>query len=476
MKIKIIFAILLFFASPAFAADPWTVVTCTNGEAGVCRQPDSNSLSDVLATIAGSADAGNNTTIQDGIYLKSATGTWADVLTIANKRGLHIKGGGITATQINCDSSKTCITDSGTVANIWFDGIYFKDTVGGGAIIQMGVTNFRVTNCRFTHDVASSTNKSIWATSSGVISGSVFDGGLYKAIYVTNPYTSVNSVIDFTSSDWMFFEGNTVNCTTCNDPELTEVDVGGKLVVRNNTFTETATASMGTVFDAHNVISPIGTNGNVNARAFQFYNNRVIYQSATHGTKRAFYIRGGTGLIYNNDISSSDVEIGVYFNLKNYRAEGGETWTTGGCATDSNDASAVMAGTRLARCCSTAYHPNGAGVYPEGEGYPCVGQPGWQGNYGGASEPIYFWNNRKSTNGGSTWSALGSAHVAIAADEAWSMVENRDWIIGTKTYTSYTCPHPLAGLIGSCTATAGTGGYNVNLPTWSGGSCSGCKF
>jgi hypothetical protein len=477
---------------PAAAADycadnpeVCSVVSCVNGETGVCRSPVDLTLANVTLTITNSASAADDTTLVDGVYLMAGTGDWTSAaLTVANKRGLTIygTGSGPGGTQINCDSSKTCLTISGATSHLRIKGIYFKDIVGGGSILRAGITNLIVTSNRFTHDVQNSANISIWATSAGVVAGNVFDGAYYKVIYVSNPFTSVDTSIDYSVSTWLFFEGNTVNCTTCSDPETTETAEGGKLVVRYNTFTETVSADMGTIFDAHNVTAPIGGNGSVNARGVQFYNNRIAYNSANTGDKRAFYIRGGTGLIYNNDVSSSNVEIGTYFNLKNYRAGGGEVWESGGCATDANNASAEMSGTRLARCCSTAYHPNEAGVYPEGEGYPCVGQPGFQGNFGGEHEPIYFWNNRKSTNGGNTWSTLTSTSVSIAATESWSMAEDRDWCVGssrqescgghTLNFSAYSCPHPLSGFAGSCGGTAGTTGYNMTSTFTLGGTGS----
>jgi hypothetical protein len=82
-------------------------------------------------------------------------------------------------------------------------------------------------------------------------------------------------------------------------------------------------------------------------------------------------------------------------------------------------------------------------LFEEDAGYPALYQIGRGTNQ--ALDPAYCWNNMTDCESGSA-----------------NVVAGRDFYLAQKpSYTAYACPHPLAGLTGSCDSeTAGIGGYN----------------
>jgi hypothetical protein len=94
-----------------------------------------------------------------------------------------------------------------------------------------------------------------------------------------------------------------------------------------------------------------------------------------------------------------------------------------------------------------------------GEGYSCRDQIGRTKDQ--ALAPWYFWGNNYKGDTSPTVVVPNSASSGCPRQVS-HITENRDYYNNTTyAYAPYTCPHPLTALTGSCTSTAGTGGYNL---------------
>jgi hypothetical protein len=179
-------------------------------------------------------------------------------------------------------------------------------------------------------------------------------------------------------------------------------------------------------------------------RYFELYDNVGIFQANTDGTTFNMnnwgYIRGGTGIIYNNTMpplqsqdygSKDDFDLTVQ-NLQ--RNEGPDP------------------------CWGAGYHaPRQVGFgYVTGKGTDGKGRSRDANAYVGDLEPVYIWgNSRAPLNTGTPDYGLGNSDscTGSTATDATYIVSGRDWYPNTAkpSYTPYTYPHPL-------TAGSGSGG------------------
>jgi hypothetical protein len=166
--------------------------------------------------------------------------------------------------------------------------------------------------------------------------------------------------------------------------------------------------------DSHAYEVTIGT------RWWSVYNNDLYSDGGT--MYRAFHMRGGSGVIYNNTLHGN-WSYGVWL-------EEGRTSSDRGSPGRSELYGGVPAGTS----CSSA------------EGYPCVDQVGRGYQHGSSpnqtqdSDPAYIWNNNLS--GASSQFTSTSSYIQSGRDYYYNQ--------GAKPgYTAYTYPHPLATGSGS---------------------------
>jgi hypothetical protein len=442
-------------------------VTCAEGETGFCRQPKDLTLVKVQAAVNDSI-ASNGTVYGDGVYLIAGTQTWASGLDISNKKGLVLKGSGASSTILNTTGNNAVIFSGADHARI--TGINFNTAASSQPIFGWGL-DFRVDHCLFTGAFSIGIFWYDGHHNTGLVDSNTFtfttNGG--TAVYVRGLTGYITTPIDFGSGDWVFVENNIFN--NLGNPEMVENQNLGKIVNRYNTYNEISPSNMQTLFEQHN------TGEGEGGRAQEVYNNRINFNSPVGDFIRMLYWRHGTGLVYKNlvDYSGRGAESLVYFQLRAYRAAGGinhndfsdETDCANWSTNTANYSAPSLGAGMLAKCCSTSYAAGGF----IGEGYPCVGQPG-QGVYGGAHEPIYFWDNKKTADG-TTLVDLASSNVLVQPTEQWAIQLNRDYCVFTTgkpascgghplVYTPYTCPHPLTGLTGTCDSTvAGTAGYDI---------------
>ncbi|HRY27659.1 MAG TPA: hypothetical protein P5323_00830 [Candidatus Moranbacteria bacterium] len=295
----------------------------------------------------------------------------------------------------------------------------------------------------------------------------------------------------------MYVENNTFTRDTENG-EWNDASLGGKYVFRFNTLTGKHQ------MHSHSIQSP-----QMRAtRSWEIYNNKYFSPMA-----QFMFIRGGTGMIFNNEIDGSST---YFISFDNVRSN---TCNDGACGT-ANPQSVLCDG-------NSAWDGNVEGQ----QGWPCRDQIGRGKDSGlfdlvnydaSTSEPVYLWNNKKTTGAVAAVSVYTSGRNAthIVADRDfydhnasfdgtsgvgsglkadmpetctpsaadpnggpayWATDENKlyrctdtnEW---TLHYTPYTCPHPLAGT-GSCNLdVVGTEGYIVSGDTTAPAAPSGLSI
>ena len=224
--------------------------------------------------------------------------------------------------------------------------------------------------------------------------------GSAQGVYIENSsFTNTNSSFDI---------GGATDCFS-----------GGHVIFRYNTVSMYNNQSHGADSDQRHRA----------CRWQEIYNNTYTYSNVNN---LAFisWIRGGTGVVYNNTITAPGYtnKIVQAVNCRDASAGcgGGPSYTPWGACNG-----------------TSAYDQNNSG------GYRCVDQPGagtsnllgpdpsgtvtpanaWVGN---SLDPIYVWNN--TLNGSSNNTTSGSTNVTA----------NRDYYTGTArpNYTPYTYPYP----------------------------------
>ncbi|WP_353063307.1 hypothetical protein RBB77_18750 [Tunturibacter psychrotolerans] len=236
------------------------------------------------------------------------------------------------------------------------------------------------------------------------------------------------AAINYGSAEGVYIEDSSFTST---DPNFiggaTDCFSGGHLIFRHNTVSMYNNQSHGADSDQRHRA----------CRWQEVYNNTYTYSNVNN---LAFinWIRGGTGVFYNNTITAAGYtnKIVQAVNCRDASAGcgGGPNYTPWGACDG-----------------SSSYDQNSNG------GYRCVDQPGsgtskllgpdpsgttitpantWVGNI---LDPIYVWGN--TLNGSSNNTTSGSTNVSAS----------RDYYVGTArpNYTAYTYPHPLQGGSGS---------------------------
>lgn len=237
---------------------------------------------------------------------------------------------------------------------------------------------------------------------------------------------SWNAPVHYGSGEGVYIEDSSFTGTSnVASAAATDCYSGGRITFRHNTIN---TLDLGT----HGADS---SGRYRSCRWVEFYNNTFTY-TTVNALGFIAWIRGGSGVFYNNTITAAGYHGGIV-QVSNCRDAGT------GC--DNN-----MSGNfpPWGACDgSSPYDQDSSG----GSGYRCVDQPGsgtsnllgpdpgggitpansWVGNM---LDPIYVWNN--TLNGVSNNSTGQVGHVVL----------NRDFYVGTPRpgYTAYTYPHPLS--------------------------------
>jgi hypothetical protein len=203
-------------------------------------------------------------------------------------------------------------------------------------------------------------------------------------------------------------------------------------------------------------------------RYFELYDNVGTFQANADGTTFNMnnwgYIRGGTGIIYNNTmppLQSQDYGSKDDFDLtvQNLQRKEGPDPCWGAGTTNGAD-----------------YHaPRQVGFgYVTGTGKDGLGRTRDANAYVGDLEPVYIWgNSRAPLNTGTPDYGLGNSDSCTGSTsdtDAHYIVSGRDWYPNTAkpSYTPYTYPHPLTA--GSGSGGGGTPPSGPGTPTNLGGN------
>ena len=444
--------------------------TCLYGETGTCRVVTNLTLSSIQATVnAAVAGSSSTTNYVSGVYLPSGTGSISGAINISGKHGIVIAGQGSGSTTLNGTSSGVIYAASPATNNIRVTGIHMH--APSGYIVFLKSQRARIDHNLFTGGSASAGGFGVYFYdgyhNTGVIDRNTFTMDTYSTIIQVmdngagsgageSDVATYATPIDWGSSDWVFVEGNTINANN-SALETIESNMGGKIVARWNTIN----GNWYWLSEQHNTDAQFAPGNGVGSRAHEFYYNLMKPAAGTTGALGI--TRAGTAMFYGNvyDVSSGARGNPDHYVIS-YRAY--SDCTSG---STSNTAAPSVLTNGLARCCSSSYTSGSL----RGEGYPCVGAPGVGLVRGGVftMEPLYFWGNKRTTNG-TTMVDYNPPYTDPSA--AWALQANRDWCTGTTkpascggkalTYTPYTCPHPLTGYTGTCdTGVAGAAGYNV---------------
>ena len=173
--------------------------------------------------------------------------------------------------------------------------------------------------------------------------------------------------------------------------------------------------------DAHGFCAIHGT------REWEISNNRWINDTG-NSLWAMMHMRGGTGVIYGNSLTGSNVSYGIFWN--EYRVSGGD------CGASVTFNVPGYGSVSASSPCASA------------EGYPCAQQLGRGQN--NSADPIYVWNNS------------GLPRMQWDTGVPPYVVQNRDFLMtGPKPgYSAYPYPHPLT--IGTMQAPAAPTNLRVN--------------
>jgi uncharacterized repeat protein (TIGR02543 family) len=287
----------------------------------------------------------------------------------------------------------------------------------------------------------------------------------------------------------VYIEGNTFTKSIAGVANVIDGSLSARTVLRYNTIITTPAAGTGATpalyIEAHSVQG----DANRGYQRWEYYNNTIDNQAGSHFVP--YRVRAGTGVVFNNITTGLwGSNVILYDNVRSYESRG----------------------TSALKCDGTSLWD---GNY-DATGYPCRDQIGrgydasqWEdappGAYTQVLMPAYSWNNTGNSNANvpASVSSNSSQHIQanrdfydynvsfngtsgvgkgllstrpvtcttgvayFATDQGtlgtlYKCTATDTW---TPYFTPYTCPHPLAGLTGSCTSAAGTAGYNVGSKT-----------
>lgn len=437
MKKSISFLVLLVLLIPSTgtAACSWVVDSQATAA--------SASRSDV-------ADCMDDANFGDGdtLIIPAGSETWDDPIVINNNITIQGAGTSLTTLKTNDEASASA------------DGVFF---ITAEKTVKISGIRFEPT----TKVDANAYNAAIWLNGSNgatVIYDCIFDGFKWAIFSWSNPgvvvagntfynggiqlYGAVanwDSALTFGDNDWFFIEGNSFYATTGQSLHFVLGYIGAKIVFRHNNIESTSdSVYVSDPFDIHGYGHASGANAR-SGRGWDAYNNYFL-KFADSG--RAFYLRGGTGVIHDNVFNNVDgIYTGGEINLSDYRLS-------------NPTALAGPAGSAGSWNCASGTGANIGCAAQEGE--PCCDQIGT--GVSQAREPAYIWDNYKCTTD-PCLSNLSLVAPVIEESSVGYIDENEDYYLSEKSgYSKATCPHTSIGLTGKyCDDTQyGTAGYGLD--------------
>jgi len=447
IKYKLIFLAIMFFGvfgwTKSSGADTITAASCS--QADVQAAINSAATGDTVLIPAGNCTWGSTSAqvvVNKGITLQGSgkdstvitvgLGTWS-ALSIkssnANIKNFTMK------TDINTTNNADFISvasaaEQWTISGMKFDQTDKKLGTGTGYIFDLTSKRSNTTNTY------------------GVIYNNeiMFDG---EQVNFRGPCDSWNIAHSMGGAQNLFVEGNTFTKRPGGSIGYWDNNANSRAVFRYNTFN-------GVYIDAHGSWSNYelcSPDTHPSARHVEIYNN--AWDGDVGWT--TMYIRGGTGLLYNNAVTNNThgrIQLDEYYVRSGKLNSPKWPYYPSACACDADYPVIFQVG-------------RGLNIDPT----PTTGSDQ-------ASEPIFIWNNAKDlapvTIDNNPYGGPSAACKTYCNDTTLTVAdfisENReyytrapqtgDWIY---PYAPYTCPHPLTGLTDTCDSSiVGVAGYNVN--------------
>lgn len=381
--------------------------------------------------------------------------TWAGTLTIS--KHITLNGGGGTITHNNGGTALISLEPTDPDLDIRVTNINFENTDYLGTTdikINAPTNKFRIDHC--TVHLGKEAITMNGNRVNGVIDSNTFTDVDLAVRVMDDSTSSWDRAIAMGDSDNVFVENNTftyTNRTGCN--ELNEAfynQNAARSVLRYNTINNACTVTIDTHLDAHG--NPGSDRGTVKT---EIYNNQFTVNNLYTLGK----IRGGTHLIYNNNVTTASGTTTII--LRNEMA-----WEEFGGDTSWPSQEQVF----NTFIWNNKYNGNDIGVNIAETDFIVEGRDYWLappsasggketfGGSAGYSNDYCIANNQVKLPAYSEASAL-----ACCTGTGTGMCDMSFSSTGANAYypySPYTCPHPLTGLSGSCDSTKyGTGGYNI---------------
>jgi hypothetical protein len=347
----------------------------------------------------------------DVVLVPAGSATWATTVSVPSSKKITLKGAGMGATIIKGSPPGRFLAyrdKSGSRLT----GIQFID-----CNVQLGGEGWRVDHCFLNRPSVWGEGVLVVGETPGVHPTGLVDHCVFRNARV-NVYGSAEMLEESDSQHliWAqpFPSGSGDHVVYVEDNEFTftvfgnviDANFAGRFVFRHNVVTDS-------YLEVHSVQE--------NNRACQGWE---IYENTFRQVKRemwaAMFIRGGTGVVFNNTITGK--------------------WETG----------VALNNVRDTTDCETCGLCDGTSTWdentPTGAGYACRDQIGrgrdtvpWTpgDSYNQPLDPAYFWNNTMNGSPASVQVHLPSTPPHIVLD--------RDYRVGVEkpSYTPYVYPHPL---------------------------------
>jgi hypothetical protein len=387
------------------------------------------SRDDVQAAI----DAASN---GDTVIVPAGTVTWDSGITIS--KGILVQGAGMDKTVIITPGGNSVNITNNTgyllrVTGFTFDGTGYE-WAGYGQCINIGdAKDFRIDHIELYNQF---NGISVNGIAEGLVDNCTYYIHETKHYYTPFPFMYNNvSYDDPSCSHWNYYSEKSLtpgtsmawyieDCYIDMDEDMFRssgilyAGDGGRVVFRYNTG-----------YGPVDVCELYGISGWRPARSFswaELYENKIHFKNYGY----SFQFRGGTGVVFDNEITGDTSGWGNDFNLRNDRSCGPlEHYYCEGSIVVRSD-----------QCDGTSPCD---GNTPGMNGYPCLDQIGMgPGPMGSQShEPLYSWNN--TYNG----AAIYARDINQCPAETSHVLENRDFYNDTPRpgYTPYQYPHPLQG-------------------------------
>jgi hypothetical protein len=472
-------------------ADTHTAASCENkvGQLDVQAAVDLATAGDTVVIPAGTCTWDTKVTVTAAITITGQNNTSPTITAAANVSlfdiALNDAAGTFQLTKMALVGARTSASGE---ADVYLNGVWLKSRIND--IAWSGVSprqiwigkNFFNDSDRFFGSLNITHQKVLIDNINFTATGNVKTQFLY--IWGRNNLAWLEDD-GYGTDNFIFLENSTLSWPDAEWPNygvITDTEAGARFVLRYLDVTN------GYVSE-HDYANDRGN------RCIEVYNNNL---TATYANQTAFNMtRGGTGIAHNNVVSGfsnlNNPMIYRVFNNNAARFPGYLCSETDALKTCQDGRRHCVGGTKAGYVCYQDSHCTGGGtcntsyactssddckdalgntlacMQVDGDaenGYPCRDQAG-RGKDNATtgvqeSSPIYWYSNTVNTTPNTAYTvALYGAYITENVDYC-----NHDpsTDCGTKAawaYTTYTCPHPLAGA-GSCAAaTAGRDGYRV---------------